>query len=222
MDFASLMEARYSARAYLADPVPEDTLKRIFALAQKTPSWCNVQPWEVVVTADVAATERFRQALWAYVQEGHVPKPDFPFPGKYIGEYRERRKRCGAALYGALGIPREDKRGAMQQTLKNFRLFDAPHVMLVFSHESLGVYGAIDCGLYLQSFLLASLNEGVQTVPQAALATYPDFIRQYFKVSGEYRLLFGCSFGYADESDPVNRYRTERAPVDESVRWVGG
>ncbi|MDY6942733.1 MAG: nitroreductase [Pseudomonadota bacterium] len=220
MDFEQLIQQRYSVRAFLSDPVPEPVIRDILRAAQRTPSWCNTQPWLPVVTLTPSATDRFRETLWDHVQSGGMPRPDYPFPGKYQGACAERRKQCGAALYGALGIPREDKRGAMAQTLKNFRLFEAPHMMMVFCHESLGFYGGVDCGLFIHGFMLAALNRGVGTVAQAALATYPDFVREYFGIDPAYRLLFGCSFGFADENDPVNQYRTDRAHIDETVRWV--
>jgi nitroreductase len=220
MDFIDLMARRYSARAFLPTPVPQETIRRILDTAQRTPSWCNTQPWQVMVTTTPAATERFREALWARVQSGAPAAPDYPFPPEYVGEHRERRKHCGVALYSALGITREDKAGAAEQTLRNFRLFDAPHVALVLCHQSLGFYGGVDCGLYIQSFMLAALNEGVHSIAQAALAMHPQFVREYFGVSDDYRLLFGCSFGYADQSHPVNGFRTERAAIEENVRFI--
>ena len=220
MELIDLLTRRYSARAYRKEAVSAAKLSTILTAAQRTPSWCNTQPWQVVVTATPAATDRFREALWQYVSAGNMPKPDYPFPVKYVEPHRERRKQCGADLYRSIGIPKEDKRGAMQQTLKNFRFFEAPHVMLVFCHESLGFYGGVDCGLYLQTFMLAALEQGVDSVPQAALATYPGFIRGYFNVPEDKKLLFGCSFGYADESSAINQFRTQRADLTENVQLI--
>jgi nitroreductase len=220
MHFEDLIRQRYSARAFQDRAVPEPTLRAILTLAQHTPSWCNTQPWEPVVTVTPAATDRFRAALWAHVQAGRPPRPDHPFPVRYEEPHATRRKRCGGALYTALGIARENKRGAFEQTLKNFRLFEAPHVLLMFCHESLGFYGGVDCGLYLQSFLLAAQAHGVQTCAQAALATYPDFTRTYFDVPADRKLLFGCSFGYADPDGPANNFRTERESIETQVRWI--
>lgn len=70
MHFEDLIRQRYSARAFQDRAVPEPTLRAILTLAQHTPSWCNTQPWEPVVTVTPAATDRFREALWAHVQAG--------------------------------------------------------------------------------------------------------------------------------------------------------
>ena len=56
------------------------------------------------------------------------------------------------------------------QALENFRLFGAPHVLIVTSERDLGVYGAVDCGLYGGSLLLAAQSLGIATIAQAALA----------------------------------------------------
>ncbi|HJO36704.1 MAG TPA: nitroreductase [Gammaproteobacteria bacterium] len=220
MDIDTALSQRYSARAYRQTAVPPATIRQLLAQAQQAPSWCNTQPWEPVVTATPAATDAFRQALWDHVQAGAMPRPDEPFPARYEAEHDRRRKDCGKALYEAIGIPRADRAGALRQTLQNFRLFEAPHVMLVFCRRSLGFYGGVDCGVYLQSFLLAAQAAGVATVAQAALASYPEVARQHFDVAEDRRLLFGVSFGFADPAAPINGFRTERAGPEQAVRWV--
>ena len=155
----------------------------------------------------------------AHAAGGHPPKPDFPFPLRYEGIYRERRKVCGVQLYQALGIGRENRGGAERQRLENFRFFDAPHVALITTEEELGVYGAVDCGLYVANFMLAAKNLGVDSIAQAALASYPDLIRSRFVVPANRKLICGISFGYADAEHPIHQYRTERAPIAEVATW---
>jgi nitroreductase len=219
MDFVTVIRSRFSARKFLDRQVPEQTLQRILELAQHTASWCNCQPWQLVITRG-AATERFRQAVYAHARSGARPNPDFPFPAAYEGVYRDRRKVCGVQLYQALDIGKDDRESAAQQALENFRLFGAPHVAIVTTEEKLGVYGAIDCGLYVGNFLLAARNEGVDTIAQAALASYPDFVREFFALSGNRKVVCGISFGFADQRDPIHAYRTERAAVAEAVKFV--
>src|ERR1043165_1729685 len=49
-DLEALWKKRASIRAFKPEPIDRDTLVRMFAAAQHTPSWCNVQPWHVVIT----------------------------------------------------------------------------------------------------------------------------------------------------------------------------
>lgn len=220
MDFSEVIAQRYSVRAFRPDPLPRALIERILGDALKSASWCNTQPWQLIIT-EGAATDRFREALSAHVNSGKSANPDIPFPVKYHGAHYDRRKSCAMQLYASLGIADGDRQASFAQTLKNFRLFEAPHVMIVTSHESLGSYGALDCGLFVQSFLLSATNQGVGTIAQAAIAAYSDFIREHFAIAPEQRILCGVSFGYADPSHPANQFRTERATLEELVRWEG-
>lgn len=219
MDLERIVSARYSCRKYLPKPVPRETIDAILGLAQKTPSWCNTQPWQVLLLSGQAA-DLFRDEMYAHAAAGPAVNPDFPFPPRYEGMYRERRKVCGVQLYQALGIGREDKAAAAEQSLENFRMFGAPHLALVTTEAELGVYGAVDCGLYVSNFMLAAGNHGVASIAQAALASYPDFIRGYFGLPVNRKMVCGISFGYANENHPINGYRTERSPVAEAVTFI--
>ena len=218
MDLEKVVRERYSCRKFLPEAVPRQTIEKILDSAQQTPSWCNVQPWQVVLVSG-AAVAGFRDDLLAHAAGGHPSKPDFPFPLRYEGLYRERRKVCGVQLYQALGIGRENREGAERQRLENFRFFDAPHVALITTEEDLGVYGAVDCGLYVANFVLAAKNLGVDSIAQAALASYPDLIRDRFGLPANRKLVCGISFGYGDADHPINSYRTERAPFDKVATW---
>jgi nitroreductase len=219
MELEKIVRERYSCRKYLPQPVPRETIGKILELAQQTPSWCNTQPWQLVILGGEAC-RRFAQDLYAHAKSGAGPSPDFPFPLRYEGEYRDRRKVCGVQLYQSLGIGREDRAAAAEQSLENFRFFGAPHVALITTEEALGAYGAIDCGLYVANFMLAAKRHGVDTIAQAALASYPDFIRRHLGLPANRKLVCGISFGYGAPDDPVNRYRTARAPVADVVTWI--
>jgi nitroreductase len=105
--------------------------------------------------------------------------------------------------------------------LENFRFFGAPHVALITTDEALGIYGAVDCGGFVSTFMLAAQALGVATVPQAALAGYPDLARKHFGFGDDRRMVCGISFGYADEEHLVNSYRTSRATIGDTVTFVG-
>ena len=219
MELETAIRSRFSARRFKPDPVPEETLHHILELAQCTPSWCNCQPWQLAITRG-AATDRFRDAMYAHARSGARPNPDFPYPAAYEGVYRDRRKVCGVQLYQSLGIGKDDRAAAAEQALENFRLFGAPHVAIVTTEEKLGVYGALDCGLYVQTFMLGARDSGVDTIAQAALASFPDLIRAFFGLGSDRKVVCGISFGYADPEHPIHSYRTERAAVPNAATFV--
>ena len=52
------------------------------------------------------------------------------------------------ALYGALGIAREDKRARQMAMLRNWQFFGAPHVAIFTMDKYLDIMGAVDMGIY--------------------------------------------------------------------------
>jgi nitroreductase len=214
-----LLNARISTRKFQSRAVPRAAIEQILRLAQRTPSWCNIQPWQVVVVSGQALSA-LRERLWQHVNSGARPNPDFVFPPTYEGVYRERRKVCGVQLYQAVGIGKDDRAAAAQQSLQNFRMFDAPHLALITVEDYLGFYGAFDCGLYVMSFMLAAQSAGVDTIAQASLASYPDLVRAQLNLAPTRKLICGISFGYAEKSHPVHGYRTERVELNEAVQFV--
>ncbi|OBB27159.1 nitroreductase [Mycolicibacterium peregrinum] len=216
---ADLMYRRWSCRGFLSEPVPRDVIDQIIDIARRTPSWCNTQPWHLHVTSG-PATDKFRTSLadsWAGDPRLHT---DFEFPASYEGDYLERRRASGWQLYEALGVERGDRAASAREMLRNFEFFGAPHVAIVTAPASLGVYGAVDCGLFVQSFLLAAQSYGVAAVPQAALASHSHFIREHFDLPSDRKVLLGISFGYPDMDHPANSYRTPRRAVEDVVTWT--
>ncbi len=212
-----LLGQRYSCRGFLPTPVPRETIERILALAQRTASWCNSQPWHLTITSG-AATERFREALLGHAKE-HAAAPDLAFPAEYRGVYLDRRRECGLQLYAAVGVARGDREAGERQRLENFRLFGAPHAAIVTSDARLGVYGAVDCGAYVSNFMLAARALGVASIAQAALGAFPGFTREHFGIGEDRIVVCGISFGYEDPAHPANVFRTSRAPVADAVTW---
>jgi nitroreductase len=213
-----LLQRRHSCRGFLPDPVPEPAIRRILELAQRTPSWCNVQPWQAIVTMP-PATDRLREALYAHVRSSrHVS--DIEFPREYAGVHLHRRRECGFGLYDSVGVGRGDREGSARQGLENFRLFGAPHVAIITTEAALGTYGVLDVGGWVTAFLLAATSLGVATIPQAALASRSPFLRDHFTIPEGRQVVCGISFGFADTAHPANRFRTSRAAVDEAARFV--
>lgn len=214
---SALLHSRYSCRAFLPEPLPRATIERILAAAQRTASWCNAQPWQLHI-ASGATLDALRTALQARVA-GAPPMPDLPWPREYRGVYQERRRECGLGLYDAVGIARGDRAASALQAAQNFTMFGAPHVAIVTSDEALGTYGAVDCGAYVANFLLAAQSLGVASIAQAALAAYPDVLREVLGIGADRTVVCAISFGTADTAHPANRFRTTRAAVGDSVVW---
>ena len=213
------IQQRRSVRGYRPDPVPDAVLREIFRLAQQAPSNCNVQPWQVYV-ASGATRDQLRQGFLDGVASGRAMTPDIGFMPALAGAHRERQVECAQALYGAMGIAREDKLGRMRATLRNFELFDAPHVCFIGMSRDFGIPMALDVGMYAQTLMLAMTAHGVGSCAQGSMGYYPVDVRAAFGISDDIAILFGISFGYEDGSVAANQARTVRADLDESVRFL--
>lgn len=219
MDVYEALSSRRSVRGYRPDPVPEAVLRRVLEACQRAPSWCNIQPWRVWITSG-EATRRLTAALRAQAASGAPPAPDFPFPVDYPPPYDALRRRCGATLYGAMGVARDDRVAREAAWLRNYEAFAAPHVAIVGVDRRFGLYGALDVGCWLQSFLLAATAEGLAACAQASLASYPDVLRAHLPLPEEVGVLCGVALGLEDPAVPANGCVTERQPLEANVTFA--
>jgi nitroreductase len=217
-DFESVVRARRSVRGFLDKRVPDETLKAIFELAQWAPSNCNIQPWLAYV-ASGALRDRMREQFVKCIMDGVPPNPDYDYPGKFEGEYRTRQVECAVAMYTEMGIARDDSGGRMRAMLRNFELFDAPHVAFIGMHKDFGTTVAIDVGMYVQTLMLAMTAHGIGSCAQGSMRYYPDLVREAFNLNDDIHILCGISFGYEDPDVPANRTRTTRAELSENVTF---
>lgn len=216
MSINTLLKQRHSCRSYLPKAVSEEVLKEIFTSAQNAPSNCNVQPWQVLVVSG-EKKDALKNKLIQTVMQQQIPNPDFNWSIAYTGEHRDRQFGSANALYSAMDIGREEKQKRQMAMLRNWAFFDAPHVAIFTLDKYLDIMGAVDMGIYAQTLSLALLEHGISSCMQGALGQFPDPIRDMFDLPEERGILFGMSFGYADEEAKVNTARTDRVALDQSV-----
>jgi nitroreductase len=122
-------------------------------------------------------------------------------------------------MYTALKIERSDKQRQMDQWAANFRSFDAPVMLLFFMNAGMQTGSYMDYGMFLQSVMLAAVEQGLATCPQASLADYPELIKTALDYPQQSILLCGMALGYEDKQALVNSYRTPREDVESFTRY---
>lgn len=218
---SSVLTSRRSCRGYLPDAVPRETIEQVLAAAQHTASWCNTQPWQVHIVSGAARDSLAKAAVENVFATFGQPAPsDFPFPASYTGVYDERRKEVGWQLYDAVGVQRGDRDASATQMLRNFEFFGAPHVAIITTDADLGVYGAIDCGLYVNSFMLGAEALGLGTCAQAAIAQVTPAVREVLGLPDDRLVVCGISFGHPDPEHPSAGFTSRRAPLEDAVTFV--
>ncbi|ROR99062.1 nitroreductase [Sinobacterium caligoides] len=215
--FTELVTRRRSVRGFLPTAVEQPLLERVFELAQRSPSNCNTQPWQVYV-ASGEVVEALRRQLPEAMMSGHM-ELDFPFDGVYQGEYKCRQHDAAAQLYQAMGIERGDKAGRGEAFMRNFHFFGAPHVAFLFLHQDFAMREAADLGMYAQNLMLSLSAHGLASCPMTALSFHSGIVRAALDVPDDYKLLFGIALGYEDEQCAANRCRVGRAPLSEAVHF---
>jgi nitroreductase len=215
---SEVLQQRFSVRAFKDTPVPQAVLEEVFALAQKAPSNCNVQPCQAYVVSG-ANKDQLKAELVAAVASGKPPNPDFEWNVGYQGVHRERQFGSANALYSALGIDRKNKERRQLAMLRNWQFFGAPHAAFFTMEKYLKMTGAVDLGVYAQTLALLLAERGILSCMQGALGMFPDPARRMFGLPDEVGILFGMSFGYADPDAPANKARTDRVPVSSAVRF---
>lgn len=218
ISLADAMIQRRSVRGFTDKPVPKEVLDAVFSLAQRSPSNCNIQPWKVWV-ASGAVRDTLRERMVEKVTRGVAFAPDYDSLPRFEGVYRERQVDCAMALYGSMGIAREDRPGRQRAELRNFELFDAPHVAFIGMERDFGVTVGLDVGMYVQSLLLSMSAHGLGACAQGSMRYYPDDVRELLGIPSSTAIVLGISFGYEDPDVAANKARVDRVPVGDSVQF---
>ena len=213
-----ILKNRYSCRAFQSRQVADRDIEEIVLTASRVPTWCNAQPWQVLVTKG-AVTKALSEALVHSARTADMD-PDFEWPLQYSGDYQDRRRVCGYQLYEALGIERNDREGRGEQMMENFRFFGAPHVAIITTEAELGPYGAMDTGGFISVFTLVARAKGIATVAQASVTGYAPIIRKHFEIPENRLIQTAISFGYEDTEHPANSFRTDRADIEDVLTFI--
>lgn len=218
-DLFDILDRRYSVRGFTDQEIEPELLKTIFQSAQRSPSNCNTQPWQLSVISGQRCRD-FGKTLSEAVASGATSKPDYEVTLGFFDEFRQRQVDCAFALYNSMGIERGDKMGRGMAMLRNFDFFGAPHVAFIAMPKTFGIVNTLDVGMYLQTLVLALEAHGIGCCVQGALAYYPDLVRKELGQEGEeMQILCGISFGYEDKEHPANNTRTVRAALEENVKF---
>ncbi|MDP4023972.1 nitroreductase [Methylobacterium sp. NEAU 140] len=210
---AGAIEGRRSVRGFLDRPVEPALVERLLALASRAPSGSNIQPWKLHVLTGPALA-RLTAALSAAHFAGEPEAREYEYyPRTWRAPYLDRRRRVGWQLYELTGVARGDREASLRQRGRNYAFFGAP-VGLVFTIDRDLEQGSwLDYGMFLQTLMIAARAAGLDTCPQAAIASYPGIVRREVGVPEDETVVCGMALGYRDPDEPANALHSEREPV---------
>ena len=216
-----LIQDRRSIRAYLPTSVPDDVLHNVLTTARLAPSGANLQPGSLVcVRGEVreALTADLVQA-WRNGQQETEDYSYFPQPMPLT--LRRRQVAAAQALYGSIGVTRDDRAGRDAQFERNFHFFGAPVALIVTMPHDMGSGCYMDLGMMLYGLMLAAQAQGLATCAIGALASYPSLIRRHLGLNASSHIVCGMALGYADPDAAVNQTQTTRCDLAEYFKVVG-
>jgi nitroreductase len=207
--------ARRSVRGFLDKPVDLELVRRLVELAARAPSGGNLQPWHIDVVSG-PALDGFKREVAAKLMAGHKEAPAYDiYPLELDNPYKARRFEVGEAMYGHIGIPREDRAARRMWFARNFAFFGAPVALFCTVRRSMGPPQWSDLGMYLQTLMLLLVEHGLASCPQECWAIYPETVTEFLGTPPERMLFCGMAIGYEDEGEPANRLRSARAPLED-------
>ena len=217
MKVSDAVRARRSIRAFTSEPISNEVIKDLLALAARSPSGGNLQPWKIYVVN--------KQSMKKFLEfQDSWDQPETPgyaiYPSGLTEPYRTSRYQLGEAMYDLLGIPRDDKDARLKQVMRNFEFFGAPAAIFCFVDKQMGPPQWSDLGMFLQTFMLLAQEAGIDTCAQEAWAMKNDSVSE-FVGSGDNDILFcGLAMGYKDKDAVINKLSSERRPLKQWAKFL--
>ena len=220
MNIKEAIEKRFSVRAFTKEVPDIETIKAILKTAGTAPSGGNIQPWKVYVLTENAKNELSKKTLYNFdngVQED-IEYDIYPKP--LADEYKKRRYECGADMYNALAIGKDDLDSRFKQIRENYNFFGAPLGMIITIDKSFGKNGWGHVGMFLENLWLSAIDYGLGICLQESWSIYPKTVKEVTKHPDNEIVWCGVAVGYEDSSNPINRYRTKREDLDSFVKFI--
>jgi nitroreductase len=215
MNVSQAVAYRRSVRGFLDKPVDIGLVRDIIVRSARAATGGNVQPWHIdLVHGEAMAKLKGIMAEKIAARESETPQ--YPiYPAGLKQPYEGRRFEVGEMLYGALNIPREDRKARAIWFSRNFQFFGAPVGLFMSFDRQMGLPQWGDGGMMLQNIMLLLCEAGLDSCPQECWAIYPETIGKFLGLPEDRILWTGMAIGFKDTNDPANALVPNRAPSDE-------
>ncbi len=214
MDLIKAIEERRSNRAFLEQPVEQETLEYLLNLATQAPSAINLQPWELTV---VSGEEKKRLSRLL------------------VKRMKERNISCGPGAKKPLSeVFMERQRGLLNTiqphlpedtVFQNFinegscNFYGAPTAVIISMDQVFSSARLTDIGVLVGYLVLAAHGLGLSTCPIGLITAFDEDIKEELNLSEDKQVVIGVAVGYGDPDAPINRGRSERVPLQDVVKW---
>jgi nitroreductase len=214
VDVLSAIEERRSTRAFLERPVDREILERLLFLATQAPSAINMQPWEFAVVSG-EERKRLSRLLVKRMRERNIscgPGAQKPLPEVFVERQRELL-RCI--------LPTLPKETAFNDFINegSCNFYGAPTAIFLTLDMAFSSARLTDIGIVAGYLVLAAHAMGLGTCPIGLVTAFDDDIKDSLNLPEDKTVVVAVAVGYRDETSPINRSRSGRAPLTEVIRW---
>ena len=214
MDVLQAIQERRSTRAYLEKPVDRETLEKLISLGSQAPSAINIQPWELVVVSG-EERKRLSRVLVKRMKERNIscgPGSKRPLPEHFV----ERQRGLLQDM-----LPQLPQETSFQDFINegSCNFYGAPTAIIIVIDKIFSSARLTDTGIILGYLVLAAHAMGLATCPIGLITAFDEDIREQLNLSEDKEVVIGLAVGYRDPSSGVNKVRTERAPLNDFVKW---
>ena len=222
MHYDEVVLGRRSIRGYKPDPVPQALIKEVLALAMRSPSSMNTQPWNfTVVTGEVL--DLIRKGNTERNLAGIPHSREFRIGSPFAGQHRDRQVGVAKQLFAAMDIAREDTEKRQDWVLRGFRQFDAP-VCIIITYDAVLADSddtAFDCGAVTTALVNAAWSKGLGAVINSQGIMQSPVVREHANIPDDQVIMKAVALGWPDNSFPANAVVSERKSVDEAATFLG-
>lgn len=222
-DLVDLIKNRRSTHCFSDKSVNHELIGKIIDTAKNCATGGNMQPWQVAIVSG-KTKQKLSQRLIAVARNRTEPNPDYDYyPTEDFLPFSLRRHKAGLALYHAAGIQFDheyiDWGGVIELVTKNYSFFGADIGLIFYLDKRLTEGANIDLGIFMQNIMLLAEHFGLGTCPQAAMANYPDIIREELAINKKMKIVCGMSIGYIDQSAGLNRANIKKESYQSFATW---
>jgi nitroreductase len=222
VQYDEVVLGRRSIRGYKPDPVPQALIKEVLALAMRSPSSMNTQPWNfTVVTGEVL--DLIRKGNTERNLAGIPHSREFRIGSPFAGQHRDRQVGVAKQLFAAMDISREDTEKRQDWVLRGFRQFDAP-VCIIITYDAVLADSddtAFDCGAVTTALVNAAWSKGLGAVINSQGIMQSPVVREHANIPDDQVIMKAVALGWPDESFPANAVVSTRKSVDEAATFLG-
>jgi len=222
MEFDEVIQGRRSIRGFREQPVPQDVIREVVALATRAPSSMNTQPWHLhVVTGE--PLERIREGNTERNLAGVPASREVRMHGPYQGIHRDRQKQIAAQLFESMGIEWSDKERRHDWVMRGFRQFDAPvSIVITFDKDLTDNDIAIfDCGAVVNCLVNVAWSRGLGCVINGQGIMQSPVVREQAGIPDNETIMSCVAMGYPADDFAANEVVSQRRPVDDVVTFDG-